>query len=212
MPVLVPAAAAAPVRHTTKFVVSSMTSSSISRHTANLQVRCRSSNGSSTHSTAAAPITCRDQQQECRCAVVIVDHGSRRKASNDMLLEFCQLYQQLTQHPIVEPAHMEIAEPTIAQAVGRCVEAGASRVVIAPYFLSRGRHIQEDIPALVAAAQQQYPGISCSIAEPIGIDPMMVQLIQSRVKAALLKDCEAAAALAGAEEAAVPAAAVAPRQ
>jgi hypothetical protein len=51
---------------------------------------------------------------------------------------------------------------------GRCVEAGASRVVIAPYFLSRGRHIQEDIPALVAAAQQQFPGIDCSIADPIG--------------------------------------------
>jgi sirohydrochlorin ferrochelatase len=49
---------------------------------------------------------------------VIVDHGSRRKASNDMLLEFCQLYQQITQHRIVEPAHMEIAEPSIAQAIG----------------------------------------------------------------------------------------------
>lgn len=48
------------------------------------------------------------------------------------------------------------------------MEAGASRVVVAPYFLSRGRHIQDDIPALVAAAQEQYPGITCSIADPIG--------------------------------------------
>lgn len=57
-------------------------------------------------------------EQQCTCGIVIVDHGSRRKASNDMLVEFCQLYQQLMQHPIVEPAHMEIAEPSIAQAVG----------------------------------------------------------------------------------------------
>jgi hypothetical protein len=35
-----------------------------------------------------------------------------------MLVEFCQLYQQITQQPIVQPAHMEIAEPTIAQAIG----------------------------------------------------------------------------------------------
>lgn len=41
-------------------------------------------------------------------------------------------------------------------------------MVVAPYFLSKGRHIQDDIPALVAAAQQQYPNVSCSIAEPIG--------------------------------------------
>lgn len=53
---------------------------------------------------------------------MIVDHGSRRKASNDMLLEFCQLYQQITQHRIVEPAHMEIAEPSIAQAIGRVMQ------------------------------------------------------------------------------------------
>lgn len=111
-----------------------------------------------------------------------------------MLVEFCQLYQQLTQHPIVEPAHMEIAEPSIAQAVGRCVAAGAGRVVVAPYFLSKGRHIQDDIPALVAAAQEQYPGIACSIAEPIGIEPLMVKIIQQRVAAALEKDCPAAAA------------------
>jgi hypothetical protein len=42
-----------------------------------------------------------------------------------------------------------------------------------------------------------------------GIDPLMVQLIQSRVGAALLKDCAAAAALNGASEAVVPAAAAA---
>jgi sirohydrochlorin ferrochelatase len=41
-------------------------------------------------------------------------------------------------------------------------------VVVAPYFLSKGRHIQDDIPALVAAAQEQFPNITCSIAEPIG--------------------------------------------
>lgn len=41
-------------------------------------------------------------------------------------------------------------------------------MVVAPYFLSKGRHIQDDIPALVAAAQEQFPSITCSIAEPIG--------------------------------------------
>jgi sirohydrochlorin ferrochelatase len=40
--------------------------------------------------------------------------------------------------------------------------------VVAPYFLSKGRHIQDDIPALVAAAREQFPGVACSIADPIG--------------------------------------------
>lgn len=50
--------------------------------------------------------------------VVIVDHGSRKKASNDMLHEFGELYERLTGRAIVEVAHMEIAPPTIADAIG----------------------------------------------------------------------------------------------
>ncbi|GAX79913.1 hypothetical protein CEUSTIGMA_g7353.t1 [Chlamydomonas eustigma] len=119
-------------------------------------------------------------------AIVIVDHGSRKKDSNEMLHEFGKLYQDMYPSSMaVEVAHMEIAEPTIAQAVGKCVQQGAKTVVIAPYFLSRGRHIQEDIPALVKEAQEQYPHVKCVIAKPIGIEPLMAQIIQSRVHEAL---------------------------
>ena len=52
-----------------------------------------------------------------------------------------------------------------------------------PLYLRCGR-VQEDIPALVAAAQQQHPGVECVLAEPIGIDALMAQLIEHRVQAA----------------------------
>lgn len=86
---------------------------------------------------------------------------------------------------------MEIAEPTIAQAVQRCVDRGARRVVVAPYFLSKGRHIQQDIPTLVEEARQMHPGVECVVAEPIGVDPLMAQLIESRVAAAMTADATA---------------------
>ncbi|GIL85936.1 hypothetical protein Vretimale_9001 [Volvox reticuliferus] len=120
-----------------------------------------------------------------KVGVVIVDHGSRKKASNDMLVEFGELYGRVTGQKIVEIAHMEIARPTIEEAISRCAARGARTVVVAPYFLSRGRHIQEDIPALVRKAQQEYPELNCVIAEPIGIDVLMVQLINNRVATAL---------------------------
>jgi hypothetical protein len=74
---------------------------------------------------AAADLQSQQQQQEQQqqpipdtLGVVIVDHGSRAAASNDMLLEFVQLYRANTGHALVEPAHMELAEPTIADAIG----------------------------------------------------------------------------------------------
>ncbi|KAL6763037.1 hypothetical protein V8C86DRAFT_2506010 [Haematococcus lacustris] len=120
-----------------------------------------------------------------RTGVVIVDHGSRKRDSNEMLTHFGLLYQQVTGAEIVEVAHMEIAEPTIEQAVGRCAAAGADTVVVAPYFLSRGRHIQEDIPALVKEAQAKHPAVTCVVADPIGIDPLMAKIIEARVQAAV---------------------------
>ena len=58
----------------------------------------------------------------------------------------------------VQPAHMELAEPSIATAFDACVAAGATTVVVAPYFLGPGRHWDSDIPALAAAAAAVIPG------------------------------------------------------
>lgn len=63
---------------------------------------------------------------------------------------------------------MEIAEPSIKEAVNQCAQNGYQEVIVAPYFLSQGRHIQQDIPALVAEAEAAHPGLNCIIAEPIG--------------------------------------------
>jgi sirohydrochlorin ferrochelatase len=63
---------------------------------------------------------------------------------------------------------MELAEPSIGEAVAKCAAEGYKKVVIAPYFLSRGRHIITDIPAMVAEAQKAHPEVACVIAEPIG--------------------------------------------
>lgn len=32
---------------------------------------------------------------------------------------------------------MELAQPTIAEAIAECAELGASKVIVAPFFLSR---------------------------------------------------------------------------
>lgn len=103
-----------------------------------------------------------------RIGVVIVDHGSKREESNAMLEQFGQLYTQTTGRGIVETAHMEIAAPSILDAVDKCVQRGATHVVIAPYFLSKGRHIQKDIPLLVQQAREVHPGMRIEVADPIG--------------------------------------------
>jgi sirohydrochlorin ferrochelatase len=118
-------------------------------------------------------------------AVVIVDHGSRRAEANAMLEEVCALYRRVTGTQIVEPAHMELAEPSIAQAVGRCAAQGAKRVVISLFFLSPGRHSRSDIPELACAAAGQYPEVEIVLGEPIGLDERLAEVLHARVEEAV---------------------------
>jgi sirohydrochlorin ferrochelatase len=114
-------------------------------------------------------------------AVIIVDHGSRRAESNAMLEVFVERFRARSSCVIVEPAHMELAEPSVAEAFDRCVDAGARRVVVIPYFLLPGRHWEQDIPRLAAEAASRHPGIEYLVGAPIGLHPMMVDVVQARL-------------------------------
>jgi len=113
--------------------------------------------------------------------IVIVDHGSRRAKSNEMLEVFVERFTRETDYQIVEPAHMELAEPSIAAAFDKCVARGAQRVMICPYFLLPGKHWDQDIPELAREAASKHPGVPFVVTAPIGLHPMMKQVIESRL-------------------------------
>lgn len=115
--------------------------------------------------------------EDTTTGIVIVDHGSRRAASNHMLEDFVARFAPGSGYDIVEPAHMELAEPSIATAFGRCVERGAERVVVCPYFLLPGKHWHQDIPELTEAAAAQHPGVEYLVTAPIGLNPAMQNVI-----------------------------------
>lgn len=124
----------------------------------------------------------RDQELDpTRTGLLVVDHGSRRTTSNDMLLDVVALFQRITALPIVEPAHMELAEPSIATAFQRCVQQGCELVIVYPYFLLPGRHWNEDIPRLARAAAEQHPGVRYVVPAPLGIHDLMVRVMEDRI-------------------------------
>lgn len=118
-------------------------------------------------------------------AIIIVDHGSRRAASNDMLHRAADRFAVDSKYAIVEPAHMELAEPSIATAFDRCVQRGATRVIVFPYFLSPGRHWTEDIPTLVTAAATKHARIEWLVTAPFGLHPDMNAIIADRIERCL---------------------------
>ena len=117
-----------------------------------------------------------------KLGVILVDHGSRRDESNALLLDVVKQFAEATRLPIVEPAHMELAEPSIATAFARCVDRGARMVVVFPYFLLPGRHWHDDIPRLAAMAARQHPGVRYLVTAPFGLHPLMSEIMRQRIE------------------------------
>ena len=114
-------------------------------------------------------------------AIVIVDHGSRLSAANQVVEEVARLVRaRVGERAAIHFAHMELCEPDLAQAIDAAVQAGASSVVIQPLFLVPGRHASRDIPALVDAARQRHVSVTFRMGDVIGADPLLAELILQR--------------------------------
>src|SRR5437899_7435925 len=111
--------------------------------------------------------------------IIIVDHGSRREESNKVLEEVAALFAQrfAERFESGEPAHMELAEPSMGTAYGKCVSRGATRVVVCPFFLGPGKHWTADIPRLAAEAAKAHPHTEYHVTMPLGIDDLILELL-----------------------------------
>ncbi|XP_061359615.1 sirohydrochlorin ferrochelatase, chloroplastic isoform X2 [Gastrolobium bilobum] len=114
-------------------------------------------------------------------AVIIVDHGSRREESNLMLNEFVKMFKNKTGYEIVEPAHMELAEPSIGDAFQSCVQQGANHIIVSPFFLAPGKHWSQDIPSLSAEAAKEHPSVSYIVTAPLGNHELLVDVVNDRI-------------------------------
>ena len=117
-----------------------------------------------------------------KTALLLIAHGSRNVEANDDLVALAMALRE--EYAIVEPAFLELAEPTIAVAGRRCVEQGATRVILMPYFLSAGVHVRQDLATWRAQLAQEYEQVEWLLAEPIGRHPLVRTIVLERAGAA----------------------------
>jgi sirohydrochlorin ferrochelatase len=116
-------------------------------------------------------------------ALVLIAHGSRRDASNQEVISLVNsiALAMKDDYPIVQAGFLELADPLIPDAIDRCVQRGATSVVVVPYFLSAGRHVHEDIPAEVDKARAMHADVPITILPHVGGSVQMLNLIRQLV-------------------------------
>ncbi|MBK6575051.1 MAG: cobalamin biosynthesis protein CbiX [Sandaracinaceae bacterium] len=117
-------------------------------------------------------------------ALLIVDHGSRVAVANESVGAVATLLRTKGEYDIVLGAHMELAAPDIATALGDAVRQGAADVTVVPFMLAPGRHATEDIPRLVAEAASQHAGVTWRVTAPLGVHDLLAQLVLERAREA----------------------------
>lgn len=112
--------------------------------------------------------------------ILLIGHGSRVIEANRPLRMLAgQLREQ--GRSIVEVAFLEQDKPDIQDGIDCCVEQGAERILLYPYFLSVGAHVLKDIPAQIQTAAQRYPELELSLGRPLGLAPKLVEIVGAEV-------------------------------
>lgn len=116
--------------------------------------------------------------------LVLVAHGSRREASNEEIRQLAlKTAESADNWAEVHCGFLELAMPSIPDAIRKCILSGAEEVVVLPCFLSEGRHVVDDIPAEVDIVKSECPDIPIRIAPYIGLSEDLVSLLLNLAEA-----------------------------
>lgn len=86
---------------------------------------------------------------------------------------------------LVEAAFLEQGTPDLAGAIASAVAQGATRVVVVPYFLTLGLHLQRDLPNIVQNLSRINKGVQIDVVPPLDGHPALSRILQERAREAL---------------------------
>ncbi len=116
--------------------------------------------------------------------VVFFAHGSSIESANQAVREVARAAAARGGFALWETAFLEGGRPDLAGAVANLAAAGATRVVVIPYFLTLGLHLQRDLPRIVAELAGIYRGVEISCSEPLDGHPGLVEILADRAQQA----------------------------
>jgi sirohydrochlorin ferrochelatase len=117
-----------------------------------------------------------------RTAILLIAHGSRQQSANDDLHELAARLSAHGTYPIVESCFLEIADPELTAGGDRCVQLGATRVLMIPYFLSDGVHLRRDLTAARDELNRRHPDVEFRLGSPLGPHPLLDDLVFERIR------------------------------
>ena len=118
-------------------------------------------------------------------AVIVFAHGSTVEEANEGVRTMTAELALRGNFALVDTAFLDCASPDLRESVGRMAAAGATRIVVIPFFLTLGIHLRRDLPGIVDELRGIYAGIDIDVTEPLEGHPALVDIMLGRAREAL---------------------------
>ena len=115
--------------------------------------------------------------------IVVFAHGSRIESANEAVREVARQFAATGPFPDVRPAFLELGRPDLAGAVADLAGKGLQRIVVIPYFLTPGLHLDRDLPRLLSDILPDYKDLEIVATQPLDGHPALLEILRDRALA-----------------------------
>jgi len=119
-----------------------------------------------------------EQPQE---AVILMGHGSRMPGADSGMEQVARSIRERLKGIMVETCSMSLLGLRFGEVFEQCVAKGAKKVIVIPYFLHFGAHMQEDIPEILLEKVHQFPDVTLIMGKHLGFDEKLTDLVIKRI-------------------------------
>jgi len=116
--------------------------------------------------------------QDKECDVLVIGHGSSDRRATEAFIFTINGIKHSYRN--VEYCFLELEGPTIQEGINSVIKKNPKIVLIMPYFLHKGIHIKHDVINEVKTALKSHSFTNILIADHIGVDDNMINLILRR--------------------------------
>ena len=114
--------------------------------------------------------------------VIIFGHGSPIESANESVRAVARAFARDAEYDFVEAAFLESGTPSLAGAADGLAGRGATRILIVPYFLTLGLHLQRDLPRMVNEIAANHPRVRIEVTPPLDGHPALLEALRDRAR------------------------------
>jgi sirohydrochlorin ferrochelatase len=111
---------------------------------------------------------------------IVFAHGSRVEPANEAIRIVARdLARTLAPYRVLA-AFLELGDPSLETAADQLAVAGVERIVVLPYFLTLGLHMERDLPPILEHISNNHNGLEVVAAPPLDGHPALIHILRDR--------------------------------